>query len=158
METLEQFVGVFAEGQKYTIYKISEMSAMTVKMEITVKRLVKRNGFSEHPDCAVFTPRRKRKEYILPFESRSYQSAPLLPCRAAIFEGWDQPVVQARGNEYLRRILLFVRPALFVADNLHGALECFEAFVQALLIPLVPVVLVGFQELLVRSRIAWIIQ
>lgn len=71
-------------GQKYTLYRVSESMAMTVKTEITIKDVEEKR--------IVFTKSKGRKRFELSFESRHYQSAPLLPLKAAIFEGWNQPI------------------------------------------------------------------
>lgn len=84
MNTRESVKECFVKGGKYTIFKISEASAMTVKFEILVD--------SVEDDKVVFKYRGKRKLYVIPFASRSYQSAPLQPFNGGIFEGWDLPI------------------------------------------------------------------
>ena len=86
MEKKEQLKNIFKVGSKYTLYKISEGMAMTCKTEIKVKE-VRDDGNS-----VIFSKPRGRKMFILPLESRHYQSAPMLPFVGAIFDGWDQPI------------------------------------------------------------------
>lgn len=82
----EELKSIFKVGSKYTLYKISEASAMTCKTEIKVKE-IQDDGMS-----VVFTKPRGRKLFVVKLESRHYQSAPLLPFVGAIFDGWDQPI------------------------------------------------------------------
>ena len=58
--------------------------AMTTKMEITVKEV--------REDGIVYSPRRKRKMYLMKWQTRDYSSAPLRTMEGAVFEGWDQPI------------------------------------------------------------------
>ena len=79
----------FEVGKKYTLYRISFM-AITSKSEIQVTEIL--DGADDPRAGVVFKLRGKRKQYILPFASRDYASAPLKPFEGAVFEGWDQPV------------------------------------------------------------------
>lgn len=74
---------IFEVGKKYTIYRINWM-AITSKKEIQIVEL--------RDTAAVFKDRGKRKLYLLPFESKDYESAPVKPFEGAVFEGWDQPI------------------------------------------------------------------
>lgn len=77
---------VFKVGGKYSVYKINETMAMTHKTEINVKEI------QDEGRSVIFSKPRGRKRFILKLESRSYQSAPILPFVGAIFEGWNQPI------------------------------------------------------------------
>lgn len=81
----EQLREVFEVGGSYTIYRIGEMMAMTVKQEITVKRF-------QGDDIVVYVNKGKRKEFGLRLKSRAYQSAPELPFMGMILKGWEQPI------------------------------------------------------------------
>lgn len=83
-KNMEALKSVFKVGGCYTRFHIGSCMAMTHKDEIKVQEIV--------PEGVVYTPRGKRKLFILRWETRSYASAPLQPLDCAIFEGWDQPI------------------------------------------------------------------
>lgn len=91
---------IFKEGQKYTIYKISEFMAITSKAQFTV------NGFKENKQDntrfdVIITPLGKRKQYLLPALTKSYQAAPIEEFAAAVFEGVEQPfLADSEGTTY----------------------------------------------------------
>ena len=74
---------IFEVGKQYTTYSIGECMAWT-----TVSRF-KVNQVDE--DKIIFTPKGKRKQYILRFARKDYASAPIKPYSAAIFADWEQP-------------------------------------------------------------------
>ena len=85
-EQAKQLINVFKAGGKYSLYGIDSMMAMCHKTEIIVRAIDPEKG------RVIFSKPRGRKQFILPLESRSYQSAPIKPYEGAIFEGWDQPI------------------------------------------------------------------
>ena len=82
----QELRNIFKVGGKYTLYKISECMAMCSKTEINVKEI------RDDGKTVIFSKPRGRKRFILPLESRSYQSAPMQPFKGAIFEDWGQPI------------------------------------------------------------------
>ena len=82
-EQQEKIKSIFEIGGKYTIYRLNGF-AMTSKTEIIVKEI--------EDNKIIFSYARKRKRYILPFTSKSYLTAPVLPFEGAIFKGWNQPI------------------------------------------------------------------
>ena len=84
MEKLQELKEIFEVGKKYTIYRISEMMAMTSKTEITVKEI--------EDGRIIFTKRNGRKRFIISFQSRGDQFSPMAPFTAGIFQDWDQPI------------------------------------------------------------------
>ena len=84
MEKLQELKEVFEVGGKYTIYRIGAAMAMTFKSEITVKEI--------EDNRIIFTKRNKCKRFIITFQAKDYQSAPMKPFDAGIFHGWDQPI------------------------------------------------------------------
>ena len=82
----QELKSIFKVGGKYTLYKIDECMAMTHKTEINVKEI------RDDGNSVIFSKPKGRKRFILKLESRSYQSAPMLPYRGAIFEDWNQPI------------------------------------------------------------------
>lgn len=85
----QELKSIFKVGSKYTLFKISECMAMCSKTEINVKEIL---YFENGTTNVIFTKPRGRKRFILPLEKRAYQSAPLLPFKGAIFEGWNYPL------------------------------------------------------------------
>jgi len=77
---------MFKAGERYTIYRIDSMMAMTRRSEITVKDF-------DPEGNPIYSLRGKRKRYLLRLQSRDYASAPVKPFRDAVFAGWDQPVL-----------------------------------------------------------------
>lgn len=92
MEKLQELKEIFKVGEKYSLYYIDEMMAMSHCQQITVKRFAKSNQFNDWDDVVVFVLKGKRKERVLRLQKRSYQSAPMLPYKGGIFQGWDQPI------------------------------------------------------------------
>jgi hypothetical protein len=75
----------FAAGQRLTIFRISEWSAMTNKQEIEIRSVLDPTpvGYQKcETRFATFRPRGKRKEYYLD-----------LPSNVLVFPGWDLPFV-----------------------------------------------------------------
>ena len=81
--TRQAFEEVLTAGEKYTVYRMSEAIAAAFKREITVKELAE--------DGIIYTEGRGRKRFIMQYETRHYQSAPLKPLSCAFFAGWGQP-------------------------------------------------------------------
>lgn len=85
-ETTEKLCDVFEAGKRYTIYRIGSMMAMTTKQEIRVDQI-------DHERARIiFTPRGKRKQYILPLAPIRYSNGPVDFFSGAVFDGWDQPI------------------------------------------------------------------
>ena len=84
MQTLQEQIAeklkaVFKTGEKYKVFTIGESLAFTCCNEITV---------NEHTDRGiVFTPKGKRKRFIIPFIKSNGQ-----PFAGAVFAGWEQPI------------------------------------------------------------------
>lgn len=86
---------IFEAGKKYTVFKISETTAMTIKSEITITRLD-----AEGP---VYQLRGKRKEFVLRLKYQSDESGPVKMFTGAVFAGWDQPITcDTDGGTYYR--------------------------------------------------------
>lgn len=81
---MQELTTIFKIGEKYTLFKIDSMMAMTHKSEIIIKDL-------DPEGNPIFSEKGKRKKYILKLKSRAYASAPEIPLKSAIFAGWDQP-------------------------------------------------------------------
>lgn len=90
-QKMQELKEIFRVGEKYSLYYIDEMMAMSHCQRITVKHFV-RSKDKDWDDVIVFVLKGKRKERCLRLESRSYQSAPMLPYKGGIFKGWEQPV------------------------------------------------------------------
>ena len=69
---------IFKVGGIYTTYHVGEMMAWTVVQRFKVNQVT--------DDMIVFTPKGKRKKYIIRFETRQYSSAPLKPFAGAVFD------------------------------------------------------------------------
>ena len=74
-----------AVGKKYTTFAIGSMMAWTTVSRFTVNEV--------HEDRIIFTPKGKRKKYILRFASKDYATAPAKPYEGAIFAGWEHPYI-----------------------------------------------------------------
>ena len=85
-EQAKTLLNLFQTGIKYSLYHIDSIMAMTHKTEILVRSIDSEKG------QVIFSKPRGRKRFILRMESRSYQSAPMIPYEGAIFEGWEQPI------------------------------------------------------------------
>ncbi len=76
---------IFEVGKDYTVFDINSMMAMTIKRELTIT--------GTHDDGnPIFKMKGKRKRFIFSLRSRSYQSAPLLETKSAIFAGFGQAI------------------------------------------------------------------
>jgi len=81
---MQELTEIFKTGEKYTLFKIDSMLAMTHKLEIIIKDI-------DPESNPIFSEKGKRKKYKLRLKSRLYASAPEIPLKDAIFAGWDQP-------------------------------------------------------------------
>jgi len=82
---------MFKRNTKYTIVNIDSMMALTHKREIEVVDF-QPNKLDPAIQDVIFKPRGKRKLYVLPLKTRSYQYAPIVNLDDAVFEGWDLPL------------------------------------------------------------------
>ena len=81
---MQELTEIFKTGEKYTLFKIDSMMAMTHKSEIIIKDI-------DPEGNPIFSEKGKRKKYRLRLKSKAYASAPEKPLKSAIFAGWDQP-------------------------------------------------------------------
>jgi len=86
-QTTMELLSIFNNGDKYTIYKIGEMMAMTQKTEILVRDIDIAKG------QVIFSQPRGRKLYVLRLEWQPYVNAPISFFRGAVFAGWNQPIL-----------------------------------------------------------------
>jgi hypothetical protein len=91
-ERTEVLRSLFQEGEKYTLFEIDSVMAMTHKREIAVVMIL--------PDKMIYRPKGKRKDFQLKFEKRDYTTGPLRVYEGAIFKGWNQPFTCDTDQEY----------------------------------------------------------
>lgn len=84
LEFVTELQGILKVGEKYTLYKIDSMMAMSHRTEFFVRP-------DQHKDGIVFTAKGKRKKFVMRFWESSGCYSPKTPARFAIFAGWDQP-------------------------------------------------------------------
>lgn len=85
-EQAKALINIFKAGDKYSLYHIDSMMAMSHKTSIKVQAVEPEQG------RIIFSKPRGRKRFILRLESKDYQNAPMVPYEGGVFEGWEQPI------------------------------------------------------------------